>query len=105
MNTIIIIVVVALALFLLFRMMKLILRLVLVFLIAAVAYLTNPAPEKHQEAMHRKADQQDVRVSNKNIQVKDYKVFSLTNINEKKDTHCVGIGAFTKVWIFGQLKP
>jgi hypothetical protein len=104
MNTILIIVVIAVILFVLFRMMKMILRLLLLFAVVVAAYLTNPSPEKHQEAVQRKADEQDVTVRNKNIQVTDYKVFSLTNIADKKDTHCVGIGAFTKVWVFGKLK-
>lgn len=100
MQIILIVVVAAVVLYILFKAAKILLRIVLLLVILGVAYLTNPELGKHREAVDQKASTYDVDVSNNEITRTDYKLFSLTKTLDDGHESLIGIGAFTKVWIF-----
>ena len=100
MQIILIVVVAAVVLYILFKAAKLLLRIVLVLVILGVAYLTNPDLGKHREAVDQKSKAFDIDVSHDEITRTDYKLFSLTKRSDDGHESLIGIGAFTKVWIF-----
>lgn len=102
-NTILVIVAIAILLFVAFKMIKVILRVAFVVLLLLIAYFTNPALERHQQAVEKKAEEESTKVNLRHVHVSDYKVFSITKINRKEGERWVGIGAFTKVWIVKSL--
>jgi hypothetical protein len=101
MQIILIVIVGAVVLYLLFKAAKIMLRIVIVLVILGIAFLTNPELGKHREAVDRKAETNDVNLSKQEITRDDYKLFSLTRIQEDdSQPSLIGIGAFTRVWIF-----
>ncbi|HYG37048.1 MAG TPA: hypothetical protein VD908_00450 [Cytophagales bacterium] len=86
----------------LFKVFKILINLVLLAAFVGIAYLTNPVLQNHQEAVQQKAMESSIEIPLEQIEVDDYLVVSLTKVgNDKK---LVGIGAFTQVWIFGDLE-
>ena len=104
MNTILIVVAAAIILFVIFKMMKVILRIALVALVFIIAYLTNPDLEHHQQAVKKKAEAESLKINKSRVHIRDYKVFSLTKVAYEEEESLVGIGAFTRVWIFRSLE-
>lgn len=100
MQTILIIIVAAVVLYILFRAAKILLRVLVLLAILGVAYLTNPELGKHRQAVEKKADEFGVDISHDEITCTDYKVFSLTKTLDDGHESLIGVGAFTKVWIF-----
>jgi hypothetical protein len=100
MQIIIIVLVAAVVLYVLFKAAKMLLRIVLLLIILGVAYLTNPELGAHRKAVEKKADEHDINVNDHEITRTDYKVFSLTKSNDGGRESLIGVGAFTRVWIF-----
>lgn len=88
-------------LFILFKVFKMLFSLLWVVAFFVIAYFTNPEYSKHEEALMQKASASGEKVTGKYMEVDDYKVVSLTKVG--KERKLVGIGAFTQVWIFGDL--
>ena len=101
-TTILTIGVVVVVFIVLFKVFKLVLRLVLFGIFLIIAYYTNPDTEQHTRAVVEKAERTDVDLKGKNIVVDDYYVFSLTNIVDNAGSRVVGAGAFTQVVIFSK---
>lgn len=99
-NTILTIAAVVVVFIILFKVFKWVLRLLVVVVFLLIAFVTNPTPEQHQEALARKADQNNVDIRGKKIVVDDYYVFSLTHVLENDEDKVIGAGAFTQVVIF-----
>ncbi len=100
MQIILIVIVAAVVLYVLFKAAKLLLRIVLVLVISGAAYFTNPELGNHRQAVEQKANAFDVDVSHDEITHTDYKLFSVTKTLDDGHEALIGIGAFTKVWIF-----
>jgi hypothetical protein len=100
MQIIIIVLVAVVVLYILFKAAKMLLRIVMVLVILSVAYLTNPDLGIHRKAVEKKADENAVNMADKEITRTDYKIFSLTKIKEGDHESLIGVGAFTRVWIF-----
>jgi hypothetical protein len=94
-------------LFILYRMFRAFLKWVLILAIGlvVVAYFTNPNEAKHKQAVKDSTRNLKLRkVKEKNIEIKDYKIFSVTKVTVKGEEKTVGIGAFGKIWYFGDLE-
>jgi predicted membrane protein len=102
MNTFLTILAVVIVLFILYRIFKLLFSVIISVVFVIAAYITNPSVDEHQEAVQKKAESTSVSVNNKNITVKDYWIFSLTELGREKKV--VGAGAFSHVFIFGDLE-
>lgn len=100
MHIILIVIVAGVVLYILYKAAKMLLRIVLLLIILGVAFLTNPELGAHRKAVEIKAIERDVDVSTHVIDRADYKVFSLTKSRHDGKESLIGIGAFTKVWIF-----
>ncbi|WP_331970969.1 hypothetical protein [Ohtaekwangia sp.] len=107
MNTIITILVIAaviVVLYILFKIFKLITRLLLIAIFLILAWLTNPNLTQHQKAVDKKAEEQSIKLHNREVAVHDFKIFSLTAIRNDGSNKTVGVGMFMKVWIFRSLE-
>jgi hypothetical protein len=102
--TILVIAAVIVVLYILFKIFKLITRLLLIAIFLIIAYLTNPGIEKHTLAVKTKAEKNNVKFHNKNVTVSDFKIFSLTKVTSDDHERLVGVGLFTRVWIFRTLE-
>jgi hypothetical protein len=94
-------------LFILYRIFRAFLKwaLFLAIGLVVVAYFTNPDEAKHRQAVKDSTrDLKLKRVKEKQIEVKDYKIFSMTKVTIKGEEKTVGIGAFGKIWYFGDLE-
>ena len=96
MHYLLIILVAIVALYILFKAAKIMIKVALVCAILLLAYVTNPNDLKHKRAVMEKAHHENEKINETDIHVKDYKEFSLT----QRNNDLIGIGAFTKVWIF-----
>ena len=96
MHLILIIIVLAVVLYVLFKAAKIMIKIVVVVVILLLAYFTNPDLDDHRDAAIKKAKTEHVELKRNDIAVKDLKVASLT----KSPNGIIGIGAFTKIWIF-----
>lgn len=103
MELILTIVVVVVVLFILFKVFKIAIRLALVFVFLVIAYFTNPNADDHRRAVKEKALETNVKLNGRTIQISDYKIFSLTKLVSDEEEKLVGVGLFTKVWIFRDL--
>ncbi|HEY9005729.1 hypothetical protein [Ohtaekwangia sp.] len=107
MNTIITILVIAaviVVLYILFKIFKLITRLLLIAIFLVIAYFTNPGQLRHQHAVDEKAEKTGIKLHGRNVSVRDFKIFSITQISDHRDKKTVGAGMFMKVWIFRSLE-
>lgn len=92
-------------LYIIFKVFKLVTRILVFALFLGIAYITNPGLEKHQAAAMARAEKDDIKIRSKHIATKDLKVFSLTQYVKDEDSpRTVGFGVFTRVWIFRPLK-
>lgn len=93
-------------LFILYRIFRAFLKwaLILIVGLAIVAYFTNPDEAKHRQAVKDNTSHLKKKVKEKQVQIKDYKIFSLTTITVKGDEKTVGVGAFGKIWYFGDIE-
>jgi hypothetical protein len=94
-------------LFILYRIFRAFLKwaLILGIGLVVVAYFTNPDEEKHRQAVKDSTRNLKLRkVKEKQIEIKDYKVFSVTKVTVKGEEKTVAIGAFGKIWYFGDLE-
>jgi hypothetical protein len=103
-TNIITILVIVVALFLLFRIFKMIFTVLTIIAFLIIGYITNPSKEEHLLAVHDKAERKEVRIPDGMVEVEDFKVLSFTKIGRGNEKEIVGVGAFTKVWIFGDLR-
>lgn len=99
-TTIITIAVIILVFVVLFKVFKLLMRLLLVGVFLLGAFLTNPDISQHEIAAQQKAKKNGISMRGKSVVVDDYYVFSLTNIEEDNDKKIIGAGAFTQVLLF-----
>jgi hypothetical protein len=102
-STLIAIVVIIIVLFLLFKVFQVVVRLVLIVAFLLAAYLTNPDLSAHQRAVEAKASATNQRFREKKVTVNDFKIFSLTYLEEDGGNKLIGAGMFTWVWIFGEV--
>ena len=86
----------------LYKIFRFIVSLLLIVVFAAIAYFTNPTLEKHRLAVTEKAKKLDSPMRKKSVSRESYYLFSLTAIDQGDDHRIVGVGAFTKVFIFGK---
>jgi hypothetical protein len=84
----------------LFKVFKLVMRLLLVVVFLALAYATNPELEQHKKAVYEKAKANHLRTIGKKIEADDFYVFSLTYSQGLSERNVIGAGAFTQVFIF-----
>ena len=98
--TILAIIAVIVVLFLLFKVFKLLTRIILVAVFLLIAFLTNPGDKKHQEAVDKKAREGKIKLITPRVKVKDLWVASLTQVKDDGDEKTIGIGLFTKVFVF-----
>jgi len=105
-QTIVIVIAVLIVLYLLFRIFKAILKWLLLGLavLLGLAYFSNPEEPDHKTRLKEAAKDLRIKVREKNINVDDYKIFSLTKVTVNGEEKIVGIGAFGKVWHFGELE-
>lgn len=96
-TTILSIAAVAVILYILFKVFKLLTRIIIIAVFLLIAYFTNPGIKKHENAVHAKNSK--INISNR-VSIKDLKVASLTQLKTKGEIEVVGMGAFTRVWIF-----
>jgi hypothetical protein len=96
MHLILTVIVIAIVLYILFKAAKVLIKILAVVAIVVLAYFTNPDLLDHRNAAKEKAAKEDLSISANDINVKDLKIFSLTESRKG----IIGIGAFTKVWIF-----
>jgi hypothetical protein len=96
MHIILFAIVAAVVLYILFKAAKVMIKVVAVLAILLAAYLTNPKLSDHVEAVKEKAKTESISLPTREISVKDLKIFSFT----KRRDDIIGIGIFTKVWIF-----
>jgi hypothetical protein len=98
--TILIIVAVIIVLFLLFKVFKVFIRVILIVLFLGIGLLTNPASKTHRLAVQEKAKKENIHVDPDEVAVKDLVVASLTQIKHGDERKTIGVGLFTKVFIF-----
>jgi hypothetical protein len=98
------ILIVIIVLFVLFRIFKMIFTVLTIIVFLVIGYLTNPSKEEHLKAIQEKADRKDIKIPAGRIEVQDFKVLSFTKVGNKEEKEIVGVGGFTKVWIFGDLR-
>lgn len=96
MHLILIVIVVAVVLYILFKAAKVMIQVVAVLAILLAAYFTNPDIDDHRDAVTKKAAADNTTVERNTIKIRDWKVMSVT----EGENGIIGIGAFTKVWIF-----
>jgi hypothetical protein len=107
METWVIVVVGLIVLFILLRIFKAFLKWTIIILLIGLvaAYFTNPDETIHRESLKLKSKELSVkRIRQKDVTIDDYKLFSLSNITVEGKKKLVGIGAFGRVWYFGDLK-
>jgi hypothetical protein len=93
-------------LFILFKILKAFIKIgvILIVILLGAAYFTNPDDATHRQRFKETAKELRLKkVKDKNVQVDDYFLFSLTKINADGEQKVVGVGAFGKVWYFGDL--
>jgi ABC-type transport system involved in cytochrome bd biosynthesis fused ATPase/permease subunit len=93
-------------LYVIFRIFKAILKwvIILIVVVLALAYFTNPDESTHRENLKNKAKELSVKIRQKLVAVDDYKIFSLIKVKVDGEEKIVGIGAFGQVWYFDDLK-
>ncbi len=99
-STILTIAVVVVIFIILFRVFKWVLRLLVVVAFLLIAFVTNPTPDVHQQAVERMAEKENIDISGVETEVDDYYVFSLTHSVKGDERKVIGAGAFTQVVIF-----
>ena len=102
MSGIITILVVVIIVFILFRIFKVIMSFIVLVVFLIAAYITNPSFEEHVQAVKDKGQKTGIWIKSSQIKVENFKVLSLTKV--KESDKLIGIGAFTKVWIFNSIK-
>ncbi|WP_267292043.1 hypothetical protein [Parachryseolinea silvisoli] len=90
----------ALVFYLLFKVFKFITRLILVIIFLALAYITNPSLVRHEAAVRTKSEKDGTSLEGWTVTVTDLKVASITRLTQGNSNKAVGVGAFTRVWIF-----
>ncbi|MBT1710267.1 hypothetical protein KK062_18615 [Fulvivirgaceae bacterium PWU5] len=90
----------ALVFYLLFKVFKFITRLILVIIFLALAYITNPSLVRHEAAVRTKSEKDGTSLEGWTVTVTDLKVASITRLTQDDSNKAVGVGAFTRVWIF-----
>ncbi|HEY3402841.1 MAG TPA: hypothetical protein VGK59_05600 [Ohtaekwangia sp.] len=98
--TILTIAAVVVVLFLLFKIFKVFIRVIIIVLFLGIGLLTNPTSKTHQLAVQEKARKENIHVNPDDVAVKDLVVASLTQIRHGDDRKTIGVGLFTKVFIF-----
>jgi hypothetical protein len=98
--TILAVVALAIVFYLLFKVFKFITRLILVIIFLAIAYFTNPSLVRHEAAVQTKVEEDGTSLEGWTVTVMDLKVASITRLTQHGSSKVVGVGAFTKVWIF-----
>lgn len=96
MHLILVVIVIAVVLYILFKAAKVMIKVVAVLAILLAAYFTNPDIDDHRDAVAKKAAAENISFERNTINIKDWKVMSVT----EGENGIIGIGAFTKVWIF-----
>lgn len=96
MHIILVVIVVAIVLYILFKAAKVMIKIAAVLAILLAAYITNPGLDEHKNAALEEAKENGVSITTHDISVTDGKIISFT----KKQDDIIGIGFFTKVWIF-----
>lgn len=94
-------------LFILFKIFKAFLKwgIIILLLLLAVAYFTNPEESTHHKNLKDTVKDLSLKkVKEKFIKVEDYKIFSVTKVTIKGEEKIVGVGAFGKVWYFDDIK-
>jgi hypothetical protein len=93
-------------LFILYRIFRAFLKwaLILIIGLAVVAYVTNPDEAKHRQAVKDNTRNLKRKVKEKQVEIKDYKIFSVTKITVKGEEKTVGVGAFGRIWYFGDIE-
>jgi len=101
MKIIIIVGVALVVLFILFRIFKAFIKwgILILVLVLVVAYFTNPEELTHFKGL--KDVKKDIADE---LNVDDYKIFSLTKAKVKGEEKIVGIGVFGKVWYFDDIE-
>jgi len=106
MQSILIVAVVLVVLYFVFKLFKTLLKWLLIgaVVLVVIAFLTNPDFAAHSDKLTqaKKGLNRDIR--EKKVQFDDYKIFSLTKKKVNGEEKIVGIGAFGKVWYFGDEK-
>ena len=87
-------------LFLLFKIFKILTRIILIVIFLVIAFVTNPRIDQHQLAADKKAKAENIRLRTRDVLVKDLAIASLTQIREDDGAKTIGVGLFTKVFIF-----
>jgi len=98
--TILTIAAIIIILFLLFKIFKILTRIILIVVFLVIAFLTNPRLEQHQHAAQKKAKAENIHLNERDVMVKDLAVASVTQIKQDQGTKTIGIGLFTRVFIF-----
>ena len=93
-------------LFILYRIFRAFLKwaLILIIGLGVVAFFTNPDEAKHRLAVKDNTKTLKKKVKEKQVEIKDYKIFSVTKVTVKGEEKTVGIGAFGKIWYFGDIE-
>jgi hypothetical protein len=94
------IVAIAVILYILFKVFKFITRLILIVIFLVLAYVTNPSIIRHQAAIDARAEKTNASLKGWDLKVTDLRIASITKITDGTETKIVGLGAFTRVWIF-----
>ncbi|HTF19647.1 MAG TPA: hypothetical protein VK658_16355 [Chryseolinea sp.] len=102
MESIFVIAVVLLALYLVFKLFKTLLKwlLIVVVILVAIAFFSNPDFNSHREKLTSMGKELGHDIKEKRVTFDDYKIFSLTKKKVNGKEKIVGIGAFGKVWYF-----
>src|SRR5688572_22020550 len=101
MKTLLLIAAALIILFILFKILKAFIKIgiFLIIFLLAVAYFTNPDDSTHRQRLQETVKEFGLKkVKEKNVQIDDYFLFSLTKVNADGKQKVVGIGAFGKVW-------
>lgn len=94
-------------LFILYRIFKTFIKwtIFLFVVFIAIAFFTNPEESTHRESLKDKVQELQLKkIRDKRIEVVDYKIFSFTKVKENGESKIVGVGAFGKVWYFGDVE-
>lgn len=103
-TNLIIVVIIIVVIFILFRIFKMIVTIIAIVLFLILAYSTNPNPPAHYKALKKKAQKSSVAIKDSEFKVSDLKIFSLTKLGKEGDRKIVGVGLFTQVMIFADLR-
>lgn len=104
METLLIIAAIVVIFIILFKVAKVMLRIVLVLMFLGLAYLMNPGLVRHRKAVEKKAQEAHLSMHNRDVVVEDFYLFSLTKVRYQQNERFVGAGAFLQVWIVRSLE-